>query len=202
MKKKKKNKNKILIAIFAVLFIIIALVVGISIYVKSCLKPTDAFLNGQVCEEGQDVPCDFTVFIVDEGAYGKSTLDKLQEKGIIKNSDIVYYYNRIFSGYSFAAGYFELPHTVDDGNGGKREGDFIRHYAEKIGESTTVSAQEILDYWNDEAVVRSYMKDYPFLTDAIFNENVKYLLEGYINQLLYIHSLFLYLHLLLHDSYN
>ncbi|MBQ1379182.1 MAG: hypothetical protein IIY76_04115, partial [Erysipelotrichaceae bacterium] len=120
MKKKKKNKNKILIAIFAVLFIIIALVVGISIYVKSCLKPTDAFLNGQVCEEGQDVPCDFTVFIVDEGAYGKSTLDKLQEKGIIKNSDIVYYYNRIFSGYSFAAGYFELPHTVDDGNGGKR----------------------------------------------------------------------------------
>ena len=82
MKKKKKNKNKILIAIFAVLFVIIALVVGISIYVKSCLKPTDAFLNGQVCEEGQDVPCDFTVFIVDEGAYGKSTLDKLQEKGI------------------------------------------------------------------------------------------------------------------------
>ena len=55
MKKKKKNKNKILIAIFAVLFIIIALVVGISIYVKSCLKPTDAFLNGQVCEEGQDI---------------------------------------------------------------------------------------------------------------------------------------------------
>ena len=134
-------------------------------------------------------------------------LHKLQEKGIIKNSDIVYYYNRIFSGYSFAAGYFELPHTVDDGNGGKRpitleelmaflanpanahqdtvtiafdEGDFIRHYAEKIGESTTVSAQEILDYWNDEAVVRSYMKDYPFLTDAIFNENVKYLLEGYL----------------------
>ncbi|MEE3408479.1 MAG: endolytic transglycosylase MltG [Erysipelotrichaceae bacterium] len=207
MKKKKKNKNKILIAIFAVLFVIIALVVGISIYVKSCLKPTDAFLNGQVCEEGQDVPCDFTVFVIDEGAYGKSTLDKLQEKGIIKNSDIVYYYNRIFSGYSFAAGYFELPHTVDDGNGGKRpitleelmaflanpanahqdtvtiafdEGDFIRHYAEKIGESTTVSAQEILDYWNDEAVVRSYMKDYPFLTDAIFNENVKYLLEGYL----------------------
>ena len=98
MKKKKKNKNKILIAIFTVLFVIIALVVGISIYVKSCLKPTDAFLNGQVCEEGQDVPCDFTVFIVDEGAYGKSTLDKLQEKGIIKNSEIDYYYNRIFSG--------------------------------------------------------------------------------------------------------
>ena len=202
----KKKKSKILIAIFSVLFLILALIFGIIFYVRSSLKLTDKFLNGEICENGQ-APCDFTVFIVDEGAYGKSTLDKLETEGIIRNSDMVYYYNRIFTGYSFAAGYFELPHEVDDGNGGKRkitldelmayladpanahqdtvtltfdEGDFIRSYAKILGENTTVSEEELLAYWNDESVIRSYMAEYPFLTEEIFDKDVKYYLEGYL----------------------
>ncbi len=201
-----RKKTKILIAIFAILLIIIGLIGGIILYIKSSLKPTDAFLNGEICENGE-TPCDFTVFIVDEGAYGKSTLDKLEEQGIIKNSDIVYYYNRIFSGYSFAAGYFEIPHQMEDAYGNVHkttldeimaflsdpanahqdtvtlsfdEGDFIRSYAKKIGENTTVDAEELLAYWNDEEVVRSYMNEYPFLTEEIFSENVKFYLEGYL----------------------
>ena len=74
-----KKKNKILIAIFAILFLILALIFGIIFYVRSSLKLTDKFLNGEICENGQ-TPCDFTVFIVDEGAYGKSTLDKLIQR--------------------------------------------------------------------------------------------------------------------------
>ena len=201
-----KKRNKILIAILVVLLLIFSLIGGIVFYVRSSLKLTDAFLNGQICENGE-VPCETTVFIVDEGAYGKSTLDKLEQTGIIKNADIVYYYNRLMTGYSFAAGYFEIPHEVTDENGNIRkitldellafladpanahqdtvmlafdEGDFIRSYAKKIGENTTVSEEELLAYWNDPEVIKGYMKDYPFLTDAVLGENVKYYLEGYL----------------------
>ena len=61
-----KKKSKILIAIFSVLFLILALIFGIIFYVRSSLKLTDKFLNGEICENGQ-APCDFTVFIVEEG---------------------------------------------------------------------------------------------------------------------------------------
>lgn len=201
-----KKKTKILIAIFSILAILFGLFFGMYFYIRSSLKPTDAFLNGEICENG-NTPCDTTVFIVDEGAYGKSTLVKLQDEGIIKNADIVYYYNRIFDGYSFVAGYFEIPHMMADENGNQHkitldellafladprnahqdtvllsfdEGDFIRSYAKKIGEYTTVGEEEILEYWNNPDVVRSYMKEYPFLTEDLLGEDVKYYLEGYL----------------------
>ena len=203
---KKKKRNRIIAIILSLLAVIVILIGGIIFYITLCLKPTDAFLKGKICQNGQE-SCEFTVFIVDEGAYGKSTLDKLQQEGIIRDSDIVYYYNRIFTGYAFAAGYFELPHQFEDENGNKREAtiddimafladpmnahqdtvtisfdecDFIRHYAQQIGEKTTVSAEEILAYWQNPEVVRSYMSEYPFLTEEIFNVDVKYYLEGYL----------------------
>ena len=204
--KNKKKKNRIVIIILSLLAVIIGLIAGIVIYIKLSLKPTDAFLKGKICQNGEE-SCDVTVFIVDEGAYGKSTLDKLEAQGIIRDSDIVYYYNRIFTGYSFVAGYFELPHQYENEDGSKRdstiddimkfladpknahqdtvtisfdEGDFIREYAKQIGEKTTVSAEEIMNFWEDESVIRSYMSEYPFLTEDIFNDNVKYYLEGYL----------------------
>ncbi|MBR3251745.1 MAG: endolytic transglycosylase MltG [Erysipelotrichaceae bacterium] len=204
---KKKNKKKtIIIIILSLLAVIAALIAGMIIYINLSLKPTDAFLKGKICQNGEE-SCDVTVFIVDEGAYGKSTLDKLQAQGIIRDSDIVYYYNRVFTGYAFVAGYFELPHQITDENGNQRditldeilafladpknahqdtvtisfdEGDFIREYAKQIGDNTTVTAEEILNYWEDENVIRSYMNEYPFLTEEIFNDNVKYYLEGYL----------------------
>lgn len=206
-KMKKKNKKKtIIIIILSLLAVIAALIAGMIIYINLSLKPTDAFLKGKICQNGEE-SCDVTVFIVDEGAYGKSTLDKLQAQGIIRDSDIVYYYNRVFTGYAFVAGYFELPHQITDENGNQRditldeilafladpknahqdtvtisfdEGDFIREYAKQIGDNTTVTAEEILNYWEDENVIRSYMNEYPFLTEEIFNDNVKYYLEGYL----------------------
>ena len=205
MKKKNKKRN-ILIAIFVILFIIIALISGAIIYIRSALKPTKAFLNGEICEDG-NTPCETTVFIVDDGAYGKSTLVKLQENGIIPDANIAYYYNRLISGYSFVAGYFEIPHKIVAEDGSSHpitleelmeflsksenahqdtvvlsfdEGDFIRAYAKKIAENTTVKEDELLAYWNDKEVIRSYMNEYPFLTEDMFGEDVKYYLEGYL----------------------
>ena len=202
----KKKKNKILIAILVILFLIIGLIGGAYLYVRNSLKPTKAFLNGEICEEGKS-PCETTVFIVDEGAYGRSTLDKLEAEGIIRNAGAAYYYNRIFTGYSFVAGYFEIPHKVTDASGNTRditleeimaflsdpanahqdtvtlsfdEGGYIKDYARIIGENTTVSEEEIFAYWNDESVIRSYMSEYPFLTEEIFDPDVRYYLEGYL----------------------
>ena len=201
-----KKKTKLLIAIFVILFLIIGSITGIILYIRSSLQPTRAFLNGEICEGG-NTPCETTVFIVDEGAYGKSTLDKLQAQGIIKDANLAYYYNRIFDGFSFVAGYFELPHQVTDELGNTRdinldeimaflsdpknahqdtvmisfeEGGYIKDFAKKIGENTTVKEDEIFAYWNDENVVRSYMKEYPFLTEDLFNPDVRYYLEGYL----------------------
>lgn len=70
------------------------------------------------------------------------------------------------------------------------EGDFARSYAEILAENiildnntsydTTKKKYLILNYWNDEQVIRNYMNDYPFLTEDIFNEDAKVLLEGYL----------------------
>lgn len=201
-----KKKTKIIIAILIVLFLLIGIITAVVLYVKSCLKPTAAFINGEICNE-YDKPCEVTPFIVDEGAYGKSTLQKLEENGIIKDADIVNYYNRLLYGYTFAAGYFEIPHQIEDAYGNLHkttleellqflsdpknahqdtvtlafdEGDFIESYARTLGEYTTVTEKELLAYWDDETVVRSYMSEYPFLTEEIFGENVRHYLEGYL----------------------
>ncbi len=201
-----KKRTKILIAIFTVLFLILGALGGAFLYIRSSLNPTKAFLRGEVCSEGQ-APCETTAFVVDEGAYGRSTLEKLEAEGIIRNAGSAYYYNRIFTGYSFVAGYFEIPHKVADENGNLRditldeimgflsdpanahqdtvtlsfdEGGLIKDFARIIGENTTVSEEEIFAYWNDEDIVRYYMELYPFLTEEIFDPDVRYYLEGYL----------------------
>ena len=205
-----KKKSKLLIAIFVVLFLIVATNVGIVVYINSNLKPTNAFLNGEICKD--EGPCEVTPFEIEEGSYGLTTLQKLEEEGIIPNADIAYYWNRIFGGYSFYAGYYEIPHEV---NGQKMtleglcdylsntenciqdtitvkldEGDFAKSFAEVIAESLDFrdidsndpyeKAQAILNYWNDENVIRSYMNEYPFITEEMFNSDSKVLVEGYL----------------------
>lgn len=212
---KKKKKNKIILAIFILSLSIVVALLGSIIYIKTNLKPSRRFLNGEICDDANK-PCEITPFVVEDGAYGKSTLEKLQAEGIINDANIVYYWNRIFGGYSFYAGYFEIPHSIEDENGVHdisleellafisrpenahqntvwiklEEGDFARGFAQVIAENVTLKEnptadvdakrQTLLDYWNNEDAVKSYMKEYEFLSEDIFNEDVKILLEGYL----------------------
>ena len=192
-----RRKTKLIIAIFVVLFLINASIIGSIIYIKNNLELTDDFKNGYICGLGIEQPCETTSFVVDEGAWGKSTIEKLYETGIIKDIDIPYYYYRFINTQTFYAGYYEIPHNLDlDGIitylGNEKnaiqdvvditfyEDDFISDFAEKIADKTNLGKDALLEYWNDEDVVRGYMDEYPFLTEEIFGSDVKVLLEGYL----------------------
>lgn len=202
------KRTKLKIFIFITLFLIISLSTISVLYIKSCLKPTREFINGEYWTSGTD----YTSFVVDEGAYGKSTIDKLEEAGIIKDANIVYYWNRILGGYSFYAGYYTIPSQIDgqDITIGQLlmwlatpenahqdtvwikldEGDFAKSFAQVIAEEVTLKeipnasieerAEYILNYWNDPQNIELYKEDYPFLTDEMINDDVKVLLEGYL----------------------
>ena len=154
-----KKRTKILLIFLGIFLLLIAVGVGALIYVESNLTPTDEFIRGKICGEGAE-SCEVTPFVVDEGAYGLTTLEKLEEQGIIYDAKIVYYWNRIMGGYSFYAGYYEIPHTfngyeanLDDLLGYLSnpnnaiedtviikldEGDFVRSFAYEIASNITL----------------------------------------------------------------
>ena len=171
------KKSKLLIAIFGILFLLIGIITAVIIYIKINLKPTSAFLNGEICGNGVTA-CEITPFVVDEGAYGKSTLDKLNQQGIIGDSDIVYYWNQILGGYTFYAGYYEIPHKINnvpvnlsqvlgwlsDPNNAHQdtvlikfdEGDFARSFAYELAENVTLKENPTDDVYEKYQTIINY----------------------------------------------
>ena len=182
-----KKKTKILIAIGSVLFVIFCICIGVVIYIKSCLKPTRQFLHGELCADGQSY-CEVTPFVVDEGAYGLTTLQKLETEGIIKNADVVYYWNRILGGYSFYAGYYEIPIRIDNQetdlahllgwlsnpNNAHQdvvtikldEGDFANNFAKTIAEYIVLKDRPTADYDGKVNLLLEYWNN-PDAIDAL-----------------------------------
>ena len=60
------------------------------------------------------------------------------------------------------------------------EGDWAKHIAEKIAAVTNVKEDELLQLWNDKEWISSLKSTYPFITDEMFQDNVRIYLEGYI----------------------
>ena len=175
-----KKKSKLLIAIGIVLFLIISAITGVVIYIKSSLKPTKEFLNGEICGN-YNTPCEVTPFVVDEGAYGSTTLEKLQAEGIIKDANIVYYWNRLIGGYSFYAGYYEIPNKIngqdiyleqllgylsDPKNAHQDtvivkldEGDFVRSFAQDIAKAVTLKENPNGNEYDKTITLLNYWND-------------------------------------------
>ena len=177
-----KKIVKIVLCIFAILILI---GVGSIFFIKSQLVP-------------KNFP-DETQFTIDQGMYGRQVFDKLEQEGIIRNSDVCYFYGKFLSGQplDFKAGTFVLKKgmslddiIIDLSDDSKfyrptttitiPEGSFLKEIAKIVSASCDISSSDLIDYWNSESVVRDYMNEYPFLTEQIFNENTKYLLEGYL----------------------
>ena len=61
-----------------------------------------------------------------------------------------------------------------------KEGIWARDFAKLISEKTSVSAESLLELWNDTDYLKTLIDKYPFLTDAILNPELKVKLEGYL----------------------
>ena len=206
----KQKNNKLLSTIIIIVFLLLIIFVFVAFYINSSLKLNNDFVEGKICNSS--TPCEFTMLTIEDGDTSINVFRSLEEKNIIKDSNIVYLYNKYFGHYDFYSGDYNMPHKIDGQNidldglldflsnsanaeyNGVRikldEGDFARTYARIFADNIVLdnntsydSAKKeylILNYWNDEDVIRSYMDDYPFLTEEIFNEDAKILLEGYL----------------------
>ncbi len=138
-----------------------------------------------------------TVFTISSNDSPKTILANLEEEGLIKNDTLAYYYSRLFLSPSYKAGSYKLSSDMDlasiieyisnEENALTdtvvitfTEGSWLKEYAALLAENTNLTSAELLAYWSDEEVVRSYMEDYPFLTEEIFDEDIRYYLEGYL----------------------
>ena len=136
-------------------------------------------------------------FTVDAGTSSRIVLKKLAEAGLVRDEFMGYLYARQNNLTNMKAGSYTLDKSWDlehiltvlnDPNGAVYdqvsitiiEGDWAKDIAAKIASVTNVSREELLAKWNDEQYVRSLMKEYPFLTEDLFQPEVRCLLEGYL----------------------
>ena len=171
--------------VLCVIAIFVLLIVGVIFFLKTQITPRNYEDN--------------TSFTIEKGMYGKQVFKKLEEEKIIRNADIDYIYIAYLSDaiIDFKAGTFELPkgmsleeivtYLSDDSKFYRptsiitiTEGSFLEEIAQTVSNILDVSKDDLLNYWNDDDVCYSYMSEYPFLTEEIFNENIRYNLEGYM----------------------
>lgn len=138
-----------------------------------------------------------TTFEIPEGSYQKEVFSLLEKEGIIKNADISFYYSRLMKNADFKAGKFNLPSGLDldglidylsDGTNIQHdtvsvtlfEDDDLELMAKRISEKTNVTYDELMNYWNNENNIKSFIDKYEVLTDEILKEDIRYPLEGYL----------------------
>jgi len=137
------------------------------------------------------------VFEVNSGESLNAVLPRLEESGLIKSSLCAKVYVKLNKTDSLAAGKFALTPSMsteeiietitdatklihDDITITFIEGEWLKHMAEKFESDLGIDADELMTLWNDKDYLKSLMDEYPFLTEEIFNEDSRYLLEGYL----------------------
>ena len=185
-KSKNKKKNNKTTLVVVLLLIIVLLVGGMCLFVSSNIKP----VGGSNSEN--------KMVTIEDNWYGKKVLQYLDEEGVIRNGDIAYLYAKIKNiPLNFKAGTYDVDASLSfedlvaylsDGTNAIQdtvsvkfiEGWRAKDFANAISEATNLNYDDIMASWNDEAYARSLMADYPFLTEEMFDTDVKCLLEGYL----------------------
>jgi len=183
--KKKQTASKTGLKVFLCLILLAAVCAGGGfLFYHSQLSP--------VSESQEEV-----VFEVNSGESLNAVLPRLEESGLIKNSLFAKIYIKLNHTGSLAAGKFALTPSMsteeiietitdatklihDDITITFIEGEWLKHMAEKFESDLGIDADELMTLWNDKDYLKSLMDEYPFLTEEIFNEDSRYLLEGYL----------------------
>ncbi len=185
MKKSKKKNNKTTLVV-VLLLIIVFLVGGMFFFISSSMKPI----------EGSN--SEYKTITIEDNWYGRTVLDYLDQEGIIRNANVAYLYAKIKNiPLNFKAGTYDVDVSLSfenlvaylsDGTNAIQntvsikfiEGLRCKDFANAIAQVTNLNYDDIMSTWNDESYVRSLIDDYPFLTEDMFDTDVKCLLEGYL----------------------
>ncbi len=182
---KKQTGSKILLKILLVLVLM------------GCVGAGGAFLYYQSQLNPVNEQTETVVFEVKSGETLNAVLPRLENEGLIKSAFFSKIYIKLNGTGSLAAGKFNLSTSMstseiiatitdatklihDDISITFIEGEWLKHMAEKFETEMNISSAELLELWNDEDYIRSLMSEYPFLTEDIFNDNSRFLLEGYL----------------------
>lgn len=182
----KKKKRKVRFDRIILLLVLVFAIVGGILFSK--------YSNAQkaVSKTSEEI-----TFTVESGSSSKNVINKLKDEGIIRDSTFGYLYAKNNHLTDIKAGDYTLDKSwslsviltkLNDASSAIAydatvtivEGDWAKHIADKIAEVTNVSSEELIALWNNEDYLRSIMSDYPFLTEDIFNENIRIKLEGYL----------------------
>jgi len=184
--KERKKKKPILKTILLIVFLALCATLGFAVWnVFDSLKPVQT--ESEIVE-----------FEVGEGASVTSLTNQLEAAGIIKNAKIAYYYVRMNNLGDLKAGKFRIDKswdlekiftTLNDQSAiiienvpvTIIEGDWAKDIAYKISQTLdNVTYEDLIALWSDHDWLTSVMDDYPFLTESIFDEDIRIPLEGYL----------------------
>lgn len=136
-------------------------------------------------------------FEVASGQSAKTVTANLDKAGIIRNGTAALFYAKTSSLGSIKAGNYEIdkswstPKILEYLNDTKSavvdavsvtivEGDWAKDIATKIAAVTNVSADDLMNLWNDADYLKGLEADYPFITDDMFQDGIRVKLEGYL----------------------
>ncbi len=137
------------------------------------------------------------VFEVRSGDSVTKVAQNLQEKGFVRSSLYVRFVSANKNLSAIKAGEFaldkswsvqEILETLNDASLAipdqvrvtLPEGFWAKDIARRMGENTNVTAEELLELWNDETFVREMIDKYDFIDESIINPNSNVYLEGYL----------------------
>lgn len=181
LKKKRRVKPSAFLALFLLIFICIF-----------------AFAyNGYKNDLKAPVNANETVMVeITQGMSWYQIFDKLEAVGLIRNADSAKIYSKLNDLNDAKAGLYQVPTgmtlentlaylqannaIVDQVMITIPEGYWARQIAEVLGSNLSVTSEELLEAWNDAEYVKTLVDSYEVLTDEIFDEDSKVLLEGYL----------------------
>ncbi|TLS39299.1 endolytic transglycosylase MltG [Pseudalkalibacillus caeni] len=181
-----RTVRRIVIIILSLLLITFAaVIVGGYFYIKNTLEPVNP-------ENDKKVQVSIPI-----GSSTTSIGKILEEENIIKDATAFRYYVKYKNETDFQAGDYEfspsmsLDQIIAKLKNGKvmkevvakitvPEGIWVPDVAKRIAKATDSTQEEVMAKLNDKEYVKSLINTYPFLTEEIMKEDIKYPLEGYL----------------------
>lgn len=190
MKAKKKEVKLVrrITSVIALIVLIVLVVVGFSSYkyVTSALQPVNKEATKEIAVE------------IPMGSGITTIASILEKKGIIKDARIFKYYAKFKNESQFQAGNYTMTQSmtldeiIESLKTGKvyrepvftitvPEGLTLDQIAAVVAKKTDYTAEQFMEKVTDKKFIEKMMADFPsLLTEDIFNENIRYALEGYL----------------------